>query len=138
MLSTSNKQVVRNLMQALEARDLDRVVTYFHPDCRFHGWAPETLDVQGYHGAMSALLDAFPDSHFPIYDLIAEDDRVAMRHEFRGTHKHEYMGVTATGNSVVCPATGTFHFSEGKVSEIWLNADFLSLLQQIGAIPAFA
>ncbi len=44
---------------------------------------------------MSALLNAFPDSRFVVDDVIAEDDKVAVRHRFLGTHQAEFQGIPA-------------------------------------------
>ena len=68
--------------------------------------------------------------------LLAEGELVACRHELRGTHREAFQGVAPTGRAVTAPATATFRVADGAVQEIWLNADFLGLLQQLGAVPA--
>jgi len=37
---------------------------------------------------------------------------------------------------VTIAGTNTYRFADGKVAEMWQNADTLSLLQQLGVIPA--
>ena len=135
MSTEQNKRIVRQIFAALNERDLDSVVAHYTPDCRFHGWAPETLDTAGYKAAMSALLAAFPDSRFPIDDIVAEGDRVAVRHSLRGTHGAEFQGIPATGKPVVVNAVAILRLENGKAAELWLNADFMGLMQQLGVIP---
>ena len=131
-----NKTTVRQIFAALNERDLDGVVAHYAPNCRFHGWAPETLDTAAYVTTMSALLDAFPDSRFPVADIIAGEDRVAVRHSLRGTHRAAFQGIPATGKPVVVNAIAILRLENGKAVELWLNADFLGLMQQLGVVPA--
>lgn len=130
------RTIARQIMTALDGRDLDGVAAYCAPDCRFHGWGPEAMDTAGYIAAMSALLAAFPDARFSVTELIAEGERVAVPHSMQGTHQGEFQGIPATGNAVVVNAVVIMHFADGKAAEMWLNADFLGLMQQLGVIPA--
>ena len=55
---------------------------------------------------------------------------------FTGTHSGPLMGVPATGKPISVLATGIFRVVNGKLAENWVNLDALSLMQQIGAVPA--
>jgi steroid delta-isomerase-like uncharacterized protein len=134
MTIEENKQVAERIFAALNDRDLDTVTGYFRPDCRFYGWTPQTLDVAGYTETMNALLVAFPDSRFPVADVIAEGDRVAVRHNLQGTHRETFQGVPASGRPVDIGAVVILRLEDGQAAELWLNADFLGMMQQIGAI----
>jgi len=136
MTTEENKNVINQIFAALNERDLDTVVSHYRTDSRFYGWAPQTLDVAGYKENMGALLAAFPDSRFPVADVVAEDDRVAVRHNFQGSHRQPFQGVPASGQAVDIGGIAIFRLEEGKVAELWLNADFLGIMQQIGAISA--
>jgi predicted ester cyclase len=46
------------------------------------------------------------------------------------------MGVAASGNQVTMSVQNIYRFRDGKVVERWSNPDLLSLMVQIGAIPA--
>jgi predicted ester cyclase len=132
-----NKAVALRTMEQLDQRDLDGVRTNFATDATFHGWAPHSLNVDGHYAWMSALLTAFPDSRFPVKDVIAEGDRVAVRHRFEGTHEREFQGIPSTSRHVGIDGIVIFRHNEhGQVAEAWLNADIMGLMQQIGVIPA--
>lgn len=135
MSTEQNKTIVQQTFEALNRRDLDGVVSYYAPGCKFHGWAPETLDTAGYKAVMSALLAAFPNSRFPIDEIVAEGDRVAVRHSLQGTHQAEFQGIPATDRPVRVNAIVIFRLENGKPAELWLNADFLGLMQQLGVVP---
>lgn len=136
MSTENNKRTAQRIFAALNDRDLDSVTSYFDPGACFYGWGPQALDVHGYTTTMSELLAAFPDSRFPIQDVIAEGDRVVVRHELKGTHRGEFQGVPPTGRTVCTDGIAIFRFEAGSAAEAWLNADFLGLFQQIGAVPA--
>ncbi len=136
MSTESNKERVKRIFEALDQRNLEGVVAHYAPGCRLHGWAPQTLDVNGYQAAMSALLAGFPDSRFIVDDIVADGNLVAVRHRFQGTHRAEFQGIPATGKSVTVNAIVLIRFENGAAAELWLNADFLGLLQQLGVIPA--
>ncbi len=131
-----NKSLARQAMTALDRRDLDGVVADASPSCRFHGWASETLDVEGYKGFMSGLLAGFPDSRIVVDDVVAEGDRVAVRHRLQGTHLGELQGIPPTGKQVEAGGIVIFRFENGVIAEAWLNADMMGMMQQMGVVPA--
>jgi steroid delta-isomerase-like uncharacterized protein len=135
-MNEMNKTIAQRTMQALSDRHLDDVVAQAAPGCLFYGWAPETLNADGYKEFMSALLAAFPDSRFVVDDVIAEGDKVAVRHRLLGTHQGEFQGVPPTGKSVETNAIVIFHIQNGMITEAWLNADIMGMMQQLGVIPA--
>jgi steroid delta-isomerase-like uncharacterized protein len=131
-----NKTIAQQAMEALHQRNLDGVRAAVASGARFYGWAPVPLDVDGYQGFMSALLAAFPDSRFLVDDVIAEGDRVAVRHRLQGTHQAEFQGIPATGKQVEVGGIVIFHIENEMIVEAWLNADLMGMLQQLGAVPA--
>jgi predicted ester cyclase len=83
------------------------------------------------------LLAAFPDWRMTVKDLIAGGDKTVARVTVTGTHKGEFMGVPPTGTRVDMQLIDIMRFnSAGLVCEHWGVADMLSLLQQLGAVPA--
>lgn len=135
-MSEINKTVALRTMQALHERDLDGVRANIASEARFHGWAPETLDADGHRAFMSTLLSAFPDSRFIVEDVIAEDDKVAVRHRLQGTHQAGLQGIPATGRQVEISGIVIFRIENGRVAEAWLNADTMGMMQQLGVVPA--
>jgi steroid delta-isomerase-like uncharacterized protein len=135
-MSELNKTLARKSMQALSDRDLEGVVAEAAPEARFHGWAPEPLDQNGYKAFMSTLLAAFPDSRVVVDDVIAEGNKVAVRHRLQGTHQAEFQGVSATGRQVDVNGIVVFRIENGVIAEAWLNADIMGMMQQLGVVPA--
>jgi steroid delta-isomerase-like uncharacterized protein len=74
----------------------------------------------------------YSEPQFSVEDQIAEGDKVLTRWTFRGTHTGEFMGAAPTGRQVSVTGMNLFRIAGGKIAEIWLNADDLSELQQLG------
>ena len=83
------------------------------------------------------LLSAFPDWRMTVEDLIAGGDKAVARVTVTGTHKGEFMGVPPAGTRVDVQLIDIMRFDgAGLVCEHWGVADMLSLLQQLGVVPA--
>ena len=85
---------------------------------------------------VGSLRAAFPDMSFTVEDLIAENDKATVRWTLRGTHQGEFAGVPATGRSVEIAGIDLFHLKDGRLSEGWVEADTMGLMQQLGVMPA--
>ena len=80
----------------------------------------------------------FPDLHFAVDEVIAEGDTVVVRWTGQGTHQGDWATpigtIPASGKATRTPGTSTYHLKDGKI--IWdaNHIDFISTLQQIGAV----
>lgn len=79
---------------------------------------------------------AFPNYQLIADDMIAEGEKVAVRSTVHGTHNGDFMGIPPTGKHVTIPVFLIYRIADGKIVQHWMQADSLSLLQQLGAIPA--
>jgi len=77
---------------------------------------------------------AFPDLSNDIEDLIATEDRVAVRYRFSGTHCGVALGVPATGRWVETVGMAIFRVENGRLVEGWAVDDVYGLLQQLGGL----
>ena len=72
-----------------------------------------------------------------VEDLIAGGDKTVARVTVTGTHKGEFMGVPPAGTRVEVQLIDIMRFDHaGLVCEHWGVADMLSLMQQLGVVPA--
>lgn len=74
--------------------------------------------------------------HYTIEDIVAEDDRVVVRWTNQGTHVGELAGMPPTGKAFTIAGIDIYRVEGGKLAEHWHVVDMLSLLQQLGFIPA--
>jgi steroid delta-isomerase-like uncharacterized protein len=135
-LSTAtHKAIVRRYIeQVLNEQRHDLVEEFLAENIELHGSGiPPGLEVVKQWFATFAT--AFPDGYTTIEDMVAEQDRVAARTTFNGTHHAELQGIPATGKTVSMPEIAIFRLDNGKIAEGWLVNDNLSMMQQLGVIP---
>nr|WP_294947444.1 ester cyclase [uncultured Mucilaginibacter sp.] len=89
----------------------------------------------GYLEIINMMRSGFPDIQWKIEDLVAEDEKVAVRFTMHGTHKAPFFGVAATGKSIHVQAMNFYRISHAQIVEEFGQPDLLGLLQQIGAFP---
>ncbi len=81
--------------------------------------------------AFSRARAAFPDAYFVIEDRMTAGNSVVIRWTGRATHTGMFWGIQATCTSVTWAGITSHRFAGGKIAEIWMYADALSLLQQL-------
>ena len=132
-----NKQVIRDLVAALDGGDLDAIERFYAPDYVDHGRS--SIGAAGRGGereAFLALQRAFPDARHAIDDLIAEGDRVVARISARGTHTGELFGLPPTGKVVASTTVAIYRIEGGRIAERWVEHG-PGVLEQLGIpVPA--
>jgi steroid delta-isomerase-like uncharacterized protein len=105
-------------------------------DAAIHMPTGELVNFDGLKGFAGTWRESFPDWHSTVEDLIAEGDRVAERWTGRGTHRGELQGLPPTGKRVEVPGSVFYRIVGGKIVEFRGQLDMMSLMQQLGVIPA--
>ena len=139
MSTEQNKALARQMMEEVFNRgDLSRADDFLAPDFVEREELPPGVPPgrEGVKQLTAMMRSAFPDFKVTIDDLVAESDKVVIRQTWRGTHKGEFMGIPPTGRSVSFQVFDVIRFAGGKVVEHWGLMDSMSLMQQLGAIPA--
>ena len=140
MCVDANKAVVERLYDDLyNRRRLTVAEEFVAVDCISHAGPPgPPAGPGGMRQAVTLLRAAFPDHRLVIEDLIGEDDRVAARLVFRGTHRGPFRGIPPTGRRVVQAQVHVLRLVGGQIAEHWAVRDDLGLLEQLGALPSGA
>ena len=108
-------------------------------DYRLHApGVPVPLDRETTKQVVRMYGNSFPDLKHTVDEVIADGDNVAVRWTVRGTHRSEFQGIAATGNSITLSGLTLHHVTDRRLRETWLVYDNMELLQQIGAVPAVA
>ncbi len=106
-------------------------------DVRFRGsLGRAVLGRAGLVDYMKYVQAAFPDFHNTVEDLIAEDDRVAARLLYTGTHRGEIFGIAATGRRIRYAGVGIFQISGGIITDAWILGDLAGLLLQLRPVES--
>jgi steroid delta-isomerase-like uncharacterized protein len=129
---------MRRAYECINEGDIDGFGVLLADDFVEHQGTPEFPPTKaGTLDFFRMLLAAFPDMNMAVDDLIEGDDKTVARVTTRATHKGEFMGVPATGNSAEMELIDIMRFNgAGLVCEHWGVADLLGLMQQLGVVPA--
>jgi predicted ester cyclase len=94
--------------------------------------------IEGVKAFVEMFRTGFPDLHVTVESVIQEDDLVAARVRYTGTHEGEFMGIPPSHNKIDIDVIDMVRMEGDKCAEHWGVTDNLGLMQQIGAVPATA
>jgi steroid delta-isomerase-like uncharacterized protein len=134
------KDALIYLYEEANRQHLDVFKDLFAPDFVSYGGAG-FRDLHGASEFRDLYLDflrAMPDLSFRTEIMIAENNLIGVRGTLGGTHRGNFMGMApATGKYVEWTGTAIFRFDvQGKIDARWQEWDGLSVMQQMGVIPA--
>ena len=134
-----NKEVVLRFMHLMDGTpgDFDVLDEVLAPDLRFQLGAAH-LDRNQTKDLVRTFYAAFPDFTHTPEEVLSVGDRVVLRTTNRATHSADFQGIAPTGRRISFGQIAIYRMVDGKISEIWEEADLLSLMQQLGAVPVTA
>ena len=136
-MSEKNKALVRRYFEeVLNRGELATVDEIFAANYFYHGRPEDRTDPEGTRQMAIRVRNAFPDLHITVDDQIAEDDRVVTRWTLSGTSQGSYSTIGPTGKRVQWSAIFIHRLEGGKIAEAWVVTDRLSMVRQLGVIPA--
>ena len=112
----------------------ERYFDLYDRDCVLHGYPGVEPGFASIRAFYESFWTAFPDVRITIDDVLESGDKLACRFTCRGTHGGPFMGVAATQKRIEFPGITILSFRDGRCVERWSQADFLTVLVQIGAI----
>lgn len=133
-----NKAVVRRFYAELDAGNLNAMDELVSPDFVDHDPPP----IPGLPPGLAGLKQAFeifwrstPGTH-EVLDQVAEGDLVVTRIRARGRFAEDLGPIPATGGPLDVTATAIYRVDDGRLTEHWGETDSLTLMQQLGVLPA--
>ena len=133
-----NKAIVRKFFEVGPSKgDLAAADALLAPDFAVHTPFPEMgPGIQSINTIITTCRDAFHGLTVTIHDMIAVDDRVTVRFVAHGTHQGTFMGLPPTGKPIALSGIEIFRIQDGKIAELWGEANLMGLMQQLGILPA--
>jgi steroid delta-isomerase-like uncharacterized protein len=132
MTTDENKALVRRFIsEVFEQGRLEAVDELCADDFIGHTWG--NADKEGLKAALGRVSKGLADARFQIDDMIAEDDRVAVRLTASARQVGDFMGMPASGRSYEIGEIHIFRVRDGKVSEHWHEYNPAALMKQLGA-----
>jgi steroid delta-isomerase-like uncharacterized protein len=131
-----NKLVARRAIEEVyTGGNLDVVDELVNNHILVHSPGAEFQGVTELKEFVRSLRDAFPDLQMTVEDQVAEGDKVVTRWTARGTQTGPFLGIPPSGKTGTMTGVEIDRFVDGKAAECWTSADYLGMMQQLGAIP---
>lgn len=137
MTIDENKALVRRFIDEIflggRLAAVDELVT---DDFTPHTWGATGIGKEALKAAVERVSGALSEVRMTIDDIIAEGDRVAVRLTSHAVPTGTFMGLAPSGKGYTIGEIHIFRIEDGKVAEHWHQADFLGMMQELGALPA--
>ena len=128
-----SKVLVRRFIDEVFVKgNADGVDKFVTSDFTPHSWGRMPAGIEPLKDAIKRVYAGLSAVSMKIEDVIAEEDKVAVRLTARGRHTGEFMGLPPSGKDYTISETHIFHLRDGKISEHWRDADMLGLMRQLG------
>lgn len=139
-MSTANREIVAAWFdQVWNAGDETAIGRLMAPAAKFHGLpSSDGAPIVGpaaFKPFVQTFREAFPDIKISILRTVCEGDLVAAHCVVTGTHKGSSLGMQATGRPISIYGMGMAIIRDAQIQESWNYFDFMSLYQQVGALP---
>jgi steroid delta-isomerase-like uncharacterized protein len=127
----ANAALALESFEAVNAGDTKMLLGVVAPMMHF-AEVPEPLrGRETWQQGFEMMKRAFPDLEAHIDDVVAAEDRVAVRVSFRGTHAGEFQGIPATGRTIHYVSHEFYRVDDGLIVEEWICSDLASLFRQL-------
>ncbi len=133
-MSESHKAIIRRLFDDVlnggRLGLLDTIVGAAYVD---HSPASgQAAGAAGVKAKVAALREGFPDLRFTLEEIVGEDEIVAARYHWRGTHRGSFLGIPPTGKTILVRGMDFYRLRDEKIVEHWDVVDDLGMLTQLG------
>jgi steroid delta-isomerase-like uncharacterized protein len=139
-ISDAAKPIVRRNTEEVQGRGNFDVFEELFAD-NFVDHTPQpgmTPDKAGVRKLYTYIRSAFPDFSPEIHWQLADGDRVTTYKTNHGTHEGPFLGIAPTHRRIHFETVDVMRVQNGKITDHWGVADLLSLMQQLGGLPARA
>jgi steroid delta-isomerase-like uncharacterized protein len=133
-----NKAIIRRFFEVGPSKgDLVAANELLSPNFSLHTPLPSAPSVQGMIDTITTCRAAFEHLNVKVEDMVAEGDKVTARFVANGNHKGSFMNLPPTGRPITMTGIEIFRIENGKIAELWAEANLLGLMQQLGILPPF-
>ncbi len=131
----NNKAIVQRFYEEVFNQGHEEVIDeIISPDYVDYGHEPPGKGPEGAKQDFRGATSVFSNTHYTIDELIATGDRVIVRWTGTYIHSGEFAGIPPTGKSVTLTGISIYRVANGQIQETRNAVNWLSLLQQLGAI----
>ena len=134
--------VAAELVEAFNVGDWERLRATLHPNVVYEetGTQRRVVGADAYVRLCQGWKASFPDARGAVQATVNSAERVAQEVLWEGTHRGALPvpggSVSPTGKRISVRGSMWYTIADGRTSEIHHHLDVMTLMQQIGAIPA--
>jgi predicted ester cyclase len=134
----ANVSIVRTFFNVGPSKgDIPAADSLLTPDLSLHVPLPVSgLGIDAINNVIITCRAAFGGLYVTIDDIMADGDKVICRFSARGVHSGEFMGLPPTNREIVMTGIEIFRLRDGKIAELWGEANLMGLMHQLGMMPA--
>lgn len=133
-LSQQSLAVVHAMEKAL-GESADNMSDYFHDSFRWmgnRGCGTKNGLAEFRRNWQLPFRAAFTERTYHTERFLADGEWVSCFGSIKAVHTGEFMGIEATGKSIVIPYMDFWLVKDGKIADNWVSVDFASVLDQLG------
>lgn len=124
---------------AMNARELEQLDDILTDDFTRHCEATPDVVVdsrEDFKGFLRAFTLAFPDNVQTFEQVVVEGDRAGFWATYAGTQEGDLGPFPASGRKATFAFSGVAQLREGRIAELWVTWDNMTVLGQLGHLSA--
>jgi predicted ester cyclase len=137
--SEQTKALVQRLEDAMNARELDLLDDVLAPDFVRHCEATPDVDVRSREQFKEFLRQntaSFPDNRQTFLHVVPGGDMAGIWATYEGTQTGPLGPFPPSGKTARFNFGGVLRVANGKIAELWVTWDNMTILAQLGHLPA--
>jgi predicted ester cyclase len=132
-IQNNKTQVMQFYRVIFNERKFDKLSDFFAAKVIDHDpMSGDIVGIDNVKASLKAFVDGFPDLKVEVLRTAAEGDLVFVHLRLTGTNTAPLMGMAATGKKMDFTQVDIIRCTQGKFSEHWMEANFMTLMQQMG------
>lgn len=133
-VTSTNKEIIRNLYEnIMNNRKFELFGSVISED---YTNAKGEMGIEAFTQGIMAITSAFPDAKWTLLEIIAEGNKVFVKHRVQGTHKGVFQNISPTNKIISNDGMVVYKLENGKIISHQIQTDRLTFLQQLGVLPA--
>jgi predicted ester cyclase len=139
-VSETNEATLRAAIAAFnDPERRERYLDLYDPGVVLHGYPRGLEGREGAKRFYTRVWEAFPDAQLTIEDVIASDDRLAVRYTLSGIQAQDFYGLPVSGtNTTTVSGVAWLRFADGRAVEVWQASATLDMVTRLAARAASA
>jgi len=128
-----NKNLVKQYYEELwNKKNKDYIDILFDENIEFHGSLNiDTKAKKEFENYMDNVFNGIPNLYHGIEIMIEENDNIAVRAVYNGTHMGKLFDFEPTNNRIKYNGASFFKFKDNKIISIWVLGDLVTLHEQV-------